>query len=189
MTLLIDNYDSFTYNLYQLILSFGEDCQVIRNDELSIEQIKDLKPQKIVLSPGPGRPANAGVTLEVIKSFSETPILGICLGHQAIGEAFGAKVVKARVLRHGKLSEIFHNKEGLFSDMTTKFSATRYHSLIVERASLPSCFEITCETSDKIIMGIRHRERPIEGLQFHPESFATKGGDVLIKNFLKQRSA
>ena len=186
MTLLLDNYDSFTYNLYQLIEASGERCRVVRNDAISLEAIANLRPDRIVLSPGPGHPLEAGLTLAVIERFSGiVPILGVCLGHQAIGHAFGGRVVRAKTLRHGKLSSLRHDGRGLFEGVANPFTATRYHSLVVEARSLPACLEVTCATEDGLIMGLRHRTLAVEGVQFHPESVATEHGRELIEGFLR----
>ena len=186
MILLIDNYDSFTFNLYQYLMELGADCKVIRNNKISTTEIDKLKPQKIVLSPGPGTPDKAGICLEVVEQFfDKIPILGVCLGHQTIAQYFGGKIVKAPVLMHGKLSEVTHHQEGLYQDVSNPFTATRYHSLIVERESVPSCLKITSETKDGIIMGLKHREYPVEGVQFHPESIMTDAGKTLLANFLE----
>jgi anthranilate synthase/aminodeoxychorismate synthase-like glutamine amidotransferase len=183
--LLIDNYDSFTYNLYQMVESLGYRCVVKRNDAITLEEIELLRPQAILLSPGPGYPCEAGITLPLIRKFSEMyPIFGVCLGHQAIGEAFGGKVVRALKPKHGKISPIFHQNSGIFESLENPFEATRYHSLVVERSSLPSCLEVTCETQDGLIMGLKHRTLPIEGVQFHPESVATMAGSLILKHFL-----
>ena len=186
MTLLIDNYDSFTYNLYQMVETLGEACKVIRNDALSLEEIQKLGPDRVIISPGPGYPDSAGVSLDLIRHL-QVPILGVCLGHQAIGQAFGAKVVRAPRPQHGKASFIFHQQGGLLSQIQSPFRAIRYHSLIVERKSLPPCLEITCETDDGLVMGLRHREQQIEGIQFHPESHATEFGNKMISAFLKRQ--
>jgi para-aminobenzoate synthetase component 2 len=184
--LLIDNYDSFTYNLYQYIEVLGFHCEVRRNDEITVEEIAIMAPEKIVISPGPGSPDSAGISLELIQTFAgRIPVLGVCLGHQAIGQAFGAKVVRASKVRHGKVSEIFHGGEGLFAGIASPFTATRYHSLVIERETIPDCLQITAETLDGVIMGIRHRDLPIEGVQFHPESIATEYGLDLMNGFLK----
>ncbi len=184
--LVIDNYDSFTYNLVQLLGGFNHQLVVKRNDEVDAEQIKELKPNKIVISPGPGRPEDTNASLTAIKYFgNETPILGVCLGHQAIGYSYGAKVIKAPYLMHGKTSFIKHDGKNIYKEVAQKFEATRYHSLIVERESLPDVLEISAETDDGVIMGIRHKQFPVEGIQFHPESFLTKEGNNLIKNWLE----
>lgn len=186
MILLIDNYDSFVFNLYQMIGSLGSECRVVRNDEITIEQIRELNPSAIVLSPGPGRPSEAGVMLAIVEAFAGViPIFGVCLGHQAIGQAFGAKIVRAKAPRHGKQSMIMHTQRGVFRDADGPFLAARYHSLVVERESLPSCLEITAETDDGLIMGLRHRTLRVEGVQFHPESIATVGGTRLMQSFLR----
>jgi anthranilate synthase/aminodeoxychorismate synthase-like glutamine amidotransferase len=185
MILLIDNYDSFTYNLYQMIEQLGHACQVRRNDEIEISDIHDMTPKKIVISPGPGEPDSAGVTLAVIKTFSgQIPILGVCLGHQAIGQAFGGRVIRAPRPKHGKTSRITHFDSGIFKGVNSPFSATRYHSLVVAESSLPDCLEITARSEDGLIMGLRHREHQTEGVQFHPESIATENGSALLSNFL-----
>lgn len=186
MLLMIDNYDSFTYNLVQYFGELGVDIQVYRNDKISISQIEGLSPQWIVISPGPCTPKEAGISVEIINRFSNRiPILGVCLGHQSIGYAFGGKVIKAPYLMHGKTSLIHHNKKGIYEGINTPFEATRYHSLILEKETLPKNFEITAETEDKIIMGIQHKELPVYGIQYHPESILTETGKDLLKNFLK----
>jgi len=186
MLLMIDNYDSFTYNLVQYLGELGADVQVYRNDALTLDQIAAWKPEKIVISPGPCTPSDAGICVPLIERFAgEIPILGVCLGHQAVGQAFGGKVVRAGRVMHGKLSEIAHRGEGVFAGLRSPFSATRYHSLVVERASLPSCLEVTAESDDGEIMGLRHRELPVEGVQFHPEAILTEQGHELLANFLK----
>ncbi len=187
MILLIDNYDSFTFNLYQLIAHLGYGCKVVRNDELSVGELEGLKPSHVIVSPGPGRPDKAGVTVELIRHLQgRIPILGICLGHQAIGQAFGGRVVHAPSPMHGQTSVITHQHGGLFSGMPSSLTVARYHSLVVDKESLPSCLMITSETADGIIMGLRHRTMAIEGLQFHPESIATPEGPRLVENFLKR---
>jgi anthranilate synthase/aminodeoxychorismate synthase-like glutamine amidotransferase len=187
MILLIDNYDSFTYNIYQCIEAFGFRCQVVRNDAITLDEIRKLKPEKIVLSPGPGDPSSAGITLQVIERFSQSiPILGVCLGHQAIGQAFGGKVIRAELPKHGKLSMITHEGRGLYKGLSRPFVAARYHSLILEKGSLPDCLEITAECDDGVIMGVKHKTLQVEGVQFHPESIATEEGPKIIENFLKQ---
>lgn len=186
MILVIDNYDSFTYNLVQLVGLHTDGIKVIRNDKITLAEIETLNPSHILISPGPGRPENAGVCVEAIKRFGKSvPILGVCLGHQAIGYAFGCKVVNAPVLMHGKTSMIHHDAKTIYEGVANPFEATRYHSLIVERESLVSELEVTSETNDGIIMGIRHKQFPIEGIQFHPESILTKEGKKLISNWLK----
>ena len=187
MLLVIDNYDSFTYNLVQYLGELGATVEVRRNDRVTLEEIEhQLQPERIVISPGPGTPNDAGITLDVIKRFAgEIPLLGVCLGHQAIGQAFGGKVVRAPELMHGKASEVSHDGKTIFSGLNDHFLAGRYHSLIVERESLPSCLEISAYTADEIIMGLRHRELKVEGVQFHPESILTSDGKQLLANFLK----
>jgi para-aminobenzoate synthetase component 2 len=186
MILVIDNYDSFTYNLVQYLGELGAQLEVRRNDQTSVEEIVRLGPERIVISPGPKTPNEAGICLEVINKLAgRMPILGVCLGHQAIGQAFGGKVVRAPELMHGKTSEIRHDGKTIFSGLPNPFSATRYHSLIVERASLPTCLEISATTSDGLIMGLRHKEMKVEGVQFHPESVLTDAGKQLLANFLK----
>jgi anthranilate synthase component 2 len=185
MLLMIDNYDSFTYNLVQYLGELGEDVKVVRNDEMSADAIEALAPERIVLSPGPCTPNEAGVSLELIPRFAgRIPILGVCLGHQAIGQAFGGKIVHAKTLMHGKVSRIHHAGAGLFRGLPTPYEATRYHSLAIERESCPSELEITAWTEDGEIMGVRHRTLAIEGVQFHPESILTQHGHALLRNFL-----
>jgi anthranilate synthase/aminodeoxychorismate synthase-like glutamine amidotransferase len=185
MILLLDNYDSFTYNLAQYLGELGCTLEVYRNDKISVEQIEKRKPERIVISPGPCTPREAGISVELIEKLAETyPILGVCLGHQAIGAAFGGTIVRAPKLFHGKTSEIEHDGKGIFRDVRNPLTATRYHSLIVERKSLPRCLEISAETSDGIIMGLRHRKFKVEGVQFHPESVLTESGKQILKNFL-----
>lgn len=187
MFLLIDNYDSFTYNLAQMIEEHGYPCLVRRNDAISLAEIKALNPRGIVISPGPGTPDEAGICLAAIKEFAGLiPIFGVCLGHQAIAAAFGGKVVRAPRPRHGKLSPVFHQGLDLYSGIKSPFQATRYHSLVVERSTLPDCLEVTSQTQEKIVMGLRHKTMAIEGVQFHPESVATEGGKVLLQNFFKK---
>ena len=190
MLLMIDNYDSFTYNLVQYLGELGEDVKVIRNDEMSAAEIEALAPGRIVLSPGPCTPNEAGVSLELIARFAgRVPILGVCLGHQAIGQAYGGKVVHARTLMHGKVSEIHHRGQGVFAGLPSPYRATRYHSLAIERASCPDALEVTAWTEDGEIMGVRHRSLEVEGVQFHPESILTEHGHALLKNFLTQKRA
>jgi anthranilate synthase/aminodeoxychorismate synthase-like glutamine amidotransferase len=187
MILLIDNYDSFTYNLYQYLSELGASVTVARNDQITLDEVEALAPERIVISPGPCTPAEAGISVPLIKRFAgRVPILGVCLGHQAIGAAFGGRVVRAPKIMHGKTSEIFHRGVGVFAGLPNPFIATRYHSLIVERSSLPGTLEITAETEDGIIMGLRHRELEVEGVQFHPESILTSVGKDLLANFLGQ---
>ena len=183
--LVIDNYDSFTFNLVQLLGRYEHDLIIKRNDEITEEEIEELKPDKILISPGPGKPEDSNISVTVIEKFgNKIPIMGVCLGHQAIGMVYGGKVVKAPVLMHGKTSSIFHDGKTIFSEIEQGFNATRYHSLIVERNSLPDTMEITAQTQDGLIMGIRHKSFPVEGIQFHPESILTKVGHNLIKNWL-----
>ena len=185
MILVIDNYDSFTYNLVQYIGELGAEPKVYRNDAITIEQIRDLKPERIVISPGPGVPKDAGITLDVIREFvGRIPILGVCLGSQAIGEAFGGRVVRAPYLMHGKTSEICHDSATIFRGLPYRFKATRYHSLIVEKEDLPDALEVSATTTDGLIMGLRHKQYPVEGVQFHPESVMTEHGKKLLQNFL-----
>ena len=185
MILVIDNYDSFTYNLVQYLGELGADLEVYRNDKITVDRIKKMRPARIVISPGPGEPRNAGISEEVILAFGKsTPILGVCLGHQAIGEAFGGRIVGAKSLMHGKTSMIYHDGKGIFKGVKNPFEATRYHSLIIERKSFPKELEITAETKEKEIMGLAHRKYPIYGVQFHPESILTAEGKKLLKNFL-----
>jgi anthranilate synthase component 2 len=186
MLLMIDNYDSFTYNLVQYLGELGADVQVYRNDALNLEQVAAWKPEKIVLSPGPCTPSEAGICVPLIQRFAgEIPILGVCLGHQAIGQAFGGRIVRAGRVMHGKLSEIRHRGEGVFARLKSPLTATRYHSLVIERASLPACLEVTAESEDGEIMGVRHRDAAVEGVQFHPEAILTEQGHELLANFLK----
>jgi anthranilate synthase/aminodeoxychorismate synthase-like glutamine amidotransferase len=185
MLLVIDNYDSFTYNLVQYFGEMGEEMLVKRNDEITLDQIEALKPDRIVISPGPCTPKEAGISCEVILRFGPTiPLLGVCLGHQCMGDVFGGDVVRAGRLMHGKTSPILHNGEGLFAGLPNPFEATRYHSLLVKRETLPDCLEITAETAEKEIMGLRHRKFPMHGVQFHPESILTLEGKKLLRNFL-----
>ena len=187
MLLMIDNYDSFTYNLVQYLGELGETVKVVRNDELALDAIESLAPARIVISPGPCTPNEAGVSLGVIERFAgRVPILGVCLGHQAIGQAFGGKVVHARTLMHGKVSPIHHSGKGVFAGLPSPYSATRYHSLAIERASCPPELEVTAWTDDGEIMGVRHRSLEVEGVQFHPESILTEHGHALLRNFLTQ---
>jgi anthranilate synthase component 2 len=186
MLLLIDNYDSFTYNLVHYLGELGAEVEIYRNDALSADDALALNPRGIVLSPGPCDPDRAGICLELIeKNTGGIPLLGVCLGHQAIGQAFGGKVVRAPSLMHGKTSDIQHSGDGLFEGVPTPFSATRYHSLVVERQSLPDCLEVTAQTDDGVIMGLAHRKHPVHGVQFHPESIASEQGHELLKNFLQ----
>jgi anthranilate synthase component 2 len=185
MLLVIDNYDSFTYNLVQYLGELGADVLVRRNDAVTVDEVGELAPQGIVLSPGPCAPAQAGVTVDVIRAWgATTPILGVCLGHQAIGQAMGGDVIRAPALMHGKTSRINHTGKGLFRGLNSGFEATRYHSLIVERDSLPADLEITASSDDGLIMGMQHRKYPLHGVQFHPESIASENGHALLQNFL-----
>ncbi len=186
MLLVIDNYDSFTYNLVQYLGELGAKMEIRRNDEVSIEEIETkLKPEKILISPGPGTPNEAGISLEILKTYADRiPILGVCLGHQTIGQAFGGKVVRAPVPVHGKPVEIRHDGRTIFKDLENNFQAGRYHSLIVERETLPDCLEISAESPDGLIMAMRHKTYPVEGVQFHPESILTSAGKKLLQNFL-----
>ena len=187
MLLMIDNYDSFTYNLVQYLAEIGQEVKVVRNDKISIEEINKLNPQYIVISPGPCTPNEAGISLELIEAFKgKIPILGVCLGHQSIGQAFGGKIVHAQTIMHGKTSKISHNNKGVFRGIKDPFIATRYHSLVIEKQTLPNCFDITAWTDDNEIMGIKHKELAIEGVQFHPESILSEHGHDLLKNFLDQ---
>ncbi|MFN1833942.1 aminodeoxychorismate/anthranilate synthase component II [Balneola sp. MJW-20] len=187
MILIIDNYDSFTYNLVHLVAEITDDLKVIRNDDLTTEEIRELNPSKILISPGPGRPNDAGVTEDVIRIFGKhTPILGVCLGHQAIGEVFGAKVVHAPKLMHGKVSKVDHDGKSVFSKVDKNFTATRYHSLVLDPESIPDVLEITARSDDQVIMGVRHKSYPIEGIQFHPESILTTEGPKIITNWVTQ---
>ncbi|MCE2439979.1 MAG: aminodeoxychorismate/anthranilate synthase component II [Candidatus Latescibacteria bacterium] len=186
MILVIDNYDSFTYNLVQYLGELGARMEVFRNDQIELDQIDATHPEKVVISPGPCTPNEAGVSVDLIRRFTDRiPMLGVCLGHQCIGQAFGGKVVNAPAVLHGKVSEIHHDGRTIFRDMSRPFVATRYHSLIVERESLPDCLEVSAQTHDGIIMGLRHRKYPVEGVQFHPESILTAEGKVLLRNFLE----
>ncbi len=186
MYLLIDNYDSFVYNLYHFLGELGAEVEVRRNDQLTPDEALEMHPQGIVLSPGPCDPDKAGICLDLIAAAAgKLPILGVCLGHQAVGQAFGGKVVRAPAPMHGKLSRFGHSGAGVFADLPSPLTATRYHSLVVERDSLPDCLELTAETDDGIVMGVRHRELPIHGVQFHPESIASEHGHALLGNFLK----
>jgi len=185
MILVIDNYDSFTYNLVQYLGELGAALEVRRNDAISLGGIEELSPEKVVISPGPGTPDDAGISLDLIESFAgRIPILGVCLGHQAIGQSFGGNVVGASTIMHGKVSEIRHDGRTVYRGLPQSFTATRYHSLVVERETLPSCLEVSAETADGTIMGLRHRELAVEGVQFHPESILTSVGKALLKNFL-----
>ncbi|MBF0442540.1 MAG: aminodeoxychorismate/anthranilate synthase component II [Oligoflexales bacterium] len=189
MVLLIDNYDSFTYNLFQYLAMLGAKVRVFRNDAITLREIEKMKPTHIVISPGPGYPRDAGVSLEVIDRMAgRTPILGVCLGHQAIAEAFGAVIVRAPRLMHGKASAITHDGRGVYRGLPNPLSVVRYHSLVADPETIPSCISVTSRTSDGIIMGIRHKRFKVEGVQFHPESFLTEHGMAMLKNFLKPRN-
>jgi anthranilate synthase/aminodeoxychorismate synthase-like glutamine amidotransferase len=189
MILLIDNYDSFTYNLYQYLCELGATVRVARNDKITLDEIARLAPEQIVISPGPCTPAEAGISVALIRRFgAHVPILGVCLGHQAIGEAYGGRVIRAPKVMHGKTSAIYHRGQGVLHGLPSPFTATRYHSLIVERASLPDCLEVTAESDDGLIMALRHREHPVEGVQFHPESILTEHGHDLLKTFMAKRA-
>jgi len=184
--LMLDNYDSFTYNLVQYFGELGQEVAVYRNDQITLDEIAKLKPAQIVISPGPCTPNEAGVSVPLIERFAgQIPILGVCLGHQAIGQAFGGKIVHAKQVMHGKTSPIHHHSSGVFRGLPDPFQATRYHSLVIERASLPASLEITAQTDDGEIMGVRHKTLPVEGVQFHPESILTEHGHELLANFLK----
>jgi 4-amino-4-deoxychorismate synthase (2-amino-4-deoxychorismate-forming) component II len=186
MILVIDNYDSFTYNLVQYLGELGANLMIYRNDAITIRQMRELRPERIVISPGPGVPSDAGVSIPAIREFgAEIPILGVCLGNQAIGEAFGGRVLRAGYLMHGKTSEICHDSSTIYRGLPYRFKATRYHSLIVEKESLPDSLEVSATTPDGLIMGLRHRQYRVEGVQFHPESIMTEHGKKLLENFLK----
>ena len=185
MLVLIDNYDSFTYNLVHFLGELGGEVTVKRNDAVTVDEVLARAPEAVVISPGPCDPDRAGICLELVeRTAGKVPLLGVCLGHQSVGQAFGGKVVRAPSVMHGKLSEISHNGEGVFKGLPNPFTATRYHSLVVERETLPDCLEVTAETDDGVIMGLAHRELPIHGVQFHPESIASEHGHALLKNFL-----
>ena len=187
MLLMIDNYDSFTYNLVQYFGELGEEVRTVRNDEITIDEIRALSPDRICISPGPKTPAQAGVSIDILRQFQgQLPILGVCLGHQAIGAAFGGNVIRAKQVMHGKTSQIAHTGVGVFTDLPSPFTVIRYHSLAIERASLPDCLEVTAWTDDGEIMGVRHKEFAIEGVQFHPESILSEHGHKLLQNFLER---
>jgi len=186
MLLMIDNYDSFTYNLVQYFGELGEDVRTVRNDEITLAEISAMAPDRICISPGPKTPAQAGVSIDILREFQgKLPILGVCLGHQAIGAAFGGNVIRAKQVMHGKTSQIAHTGVGVFKDLPSPFTVIRYHSLAIERASLPACLEVTAWTDDGEIMGVRHKEFAIEGVQFHPESILSEHGHKLLQNFLE----
>lgn len=186
MLLMIDNYDSFTYNLVQYLGELGQEVQVYRNDEIDLATVKSLNPQHIVISPGPCTPNEAGISVPLIHEFAgKIPLLGVCLGHQSIGQAFGGNIIKAKTLMHGKTSQIHHSSKGVFSHLPNPYTATRYHSLVIERESIPDCLEITAWTDDGEIMGVKHKTLAVEGVQFHPESILTQHGHALLENFLK----
>ncbi|MBI4296124.1 MAG: aminodeoxychorismate/anthranilate synthase component II [Chloroflexi bacterium] len=186
MLLLLDNYDSFTYNLFQYLSELGEKVIVVRNDKTTIEEIERMKPERIVISPGPSNPQNAGISNDVIKRFgAKLPVLGVCLGHQCIGYTYGGIVAQGKVIMHGKSSLIYHGGKGVFAGLPSPFSAIRYHSLVIKRGDFPDCLEVTAWTEDGEIMGVRHKVHPVEGVQFHPESFMTEHGKEILGNFLK----
>jgi anthranilate synthase/aminodeoxychorismate synthase-like glutamine amidotransferase len=188
MILMIDNYDSFTYNLVQYLGELGADLAVYRNDKITLQEIDELAPEKIVLSPGPCTPNEAGICLDLISCVAgKIPVLGVCLGHQSIGQAFGGRVIRAPMVMHGKVSKIRHDGQTIFRDVENPFTATRYHSLIVERSTLPNCLQVSAETDDGLIMGLRHTDYPVEGVQFHPESILTGEGKKILGNFLRMR--
>jgi anthranilate synthase/aminodeoxychorismate synthase-like glutamine amidotransferase len=190
MILMIDNYDSFTYNLVQYLGELGADVRVYRNDQITVAEIQRLAPTKIVISPGPCTPTEAGISCDVIREFAaRVPLLGVCLGHQCIGEVFGGEIVRAPALFHGKTSMIYHDDKTIFRRLPRPFEATRYHSLVIRRETLPDCLELSAETDDGVIMGVRHRELLVEGVQFHPESILTREGKQLLANFLSQAPA
>jgi para-aminobenzoate synthetase component II len=190
MILMIDNYDSFTYNLVQYLGELGADIRVYRNDQITVAEIQRLAPTKIVISPGPCTPTEAGISCDVIREFAgRVPLLGVCLGHQCIGEVFGGEIVRAPALFHGKTSMIYHDGKTIFRGLPRPFEATRYHSLVIRRETLPDCLELSAETDDGVIMGVRHRELLVEGVQFHPESILTREGKQLLANFLSQAPA
>ena len=187
MILMIDNYDSFTYNLVQYLRELGAEVEVHRNDRITLEEIRAMRPERIVLSPGPCTPAEAGICCDLVRAFgATTPLLGVCLGHQCIGAAYGGRIVRAARLMHGKTSPIRHDGQTLFAGLPNPFEATRYHSLLIERESLPACLTISAETAEGEIMGVRHLTDPVEGVQFHPESILTQAGKALLRNFLAQ---
>lgn len=187
MILIIDNYDSFTHNLYQLIAGMTEEVKVVRNDCMTLEEIRALNPKAIILSPGPGRPEEAGICLDVIRAFAPTtPILGVCLGHQVIGMAFGGEVVSAPEILHGKKSNVFHCRRGIFNGCPLPITVGRYHSLVVDRKTLPACFSVEGEDADEVVMAMKHKDYPCYGVQFHPESIMTAEGEIMMRNFLRE---
>lgn len=189
MILIIDNYDSFTWNLVHLVAAHTDDYRVVRNDAISVEEAEEMEPACVLISPGPGRPAEAGITEELIGRLgARTPVLGVCLGHQAIGEVYGARVSHAPVLMHGKTSRVYHDGKGIFEGLEDGFTATRYHSLVLEPGSIPDELEVTARSDDGVVMGVRHREHPVEGIQFHPESILTEAGPRLLANWLKGKT-
>jgi anthranilate synthase component 2 len=189
MLLIIDNYDSFTYNLFQYLSELGEEVEVVRNDKITLAEIERMAPERIVISPGPSTPLNAGISNDVIRHFGgKLPILGVCLGHQCLGYSYGGTVGPAKAIMHGKSSPIYHNNSGVFHGLPNPFPAIRYHSLMVAREGLPDCLEVTAWTEDGTIMGLRHHQYPVEGVQFHPESFMTQNGKDILRNFLKLNS-
>ena len=186
MLAMIDNYDSFTWNLVQYFGELGEEVKVFRNDEITVDALDAMRPHAVVISPGPCTPNEAGITLAAIQRFAgKVPLLGVCLGHQAIGQAFGGRIVRAKTVMHGKVSRIHHDAKGVFAGLPDDFIATRYHSLVIERPSVPACLEVTAESEDGEIMGVRHRELRVEGVQFHPEAMLTEHGHAMLKNFLQ----
>ena len=187
MIVMIDNYDSFTYNLVQYLGEMGEDLRVFRNDEITVEEVAALRPDQLIISPGPCTPDQAGISVPLIKAMAgKVPILGVCLGHQSVGQAFGGEIVRADRLMHGKTSPVHHRGEGVFHGLPSPFEATRYHSLVIRRETLPDCLEVTAETDIGEIMGVRHRDLPVQGVQFHPESVLTECGKQLLSNFIRQ---
>jgi anthranilate synthase/aminodeoxychorismate synthase-like glutamine amidotransferase len=189
MIVMIDNYDSFTYNLVQYLGEMGADLRVFRNDEVTVEEVEAMEPDQVIISPGPCTPDQAGISVPLIQAMAgKVPVLGVCLGHQSIGQAFGGEIVRAERLMHGKTSPVFHRGEGVFQGLPSPFEATRYHSLLIRRETLPDCLEITAETEQGEIMGVRHTDLPVEGVQFHPESVLTEHGKDLLRNFIERGS-